>query len=238
MDQPTPRDLQRNAVLAGLSNSDFALLRPHLEPASLKLRQRLQVANQPIQNVYFPESGLASVVAIGVGRRQQAEVAMIGRESMTGLSVVLGSNRSPYDVFMQSAGEGQSISSDNLGACMDTSATLLRSFLRFAHCLAVQSAYTALANARGKLDERLARWLLMADDRLDGERLPLTHEFLALMLGTRRSGVTVAMGHFEARGLITTARGAITVTDRQGLEGTANGLYGVPEAEVRRLFAA
>jgi CRP-like cAMP-binding protein len=119
---------------------------------------------------------------------------------------------------------------------MDESVTMLRCFLRFAHVFAVQSGYTALANAQGKIEERLARWLLMVHDRMERDTLELTHEFLALMLGTRRAGVTMALGHFEHKGVIETARGAVTVKDREGLIECANGLYGVPEAEFERLF--
>jgi CRP-like cAMP-binding protein len=191
-----------------------------------------------VKNVYFPESGLGSVVGFGGGESRQAEVAVVGREGMTGLPVVLGVGRSPCDIFMQVEGTGQRVSAEDLRAVMDQSATLLRCFLRFAHVFSVQSGYTALANARGKIEERLARWLLMAHDRIESDELVLTHEFLALMLGTRRAGVTVALGHFEAKGVIETARGAVTVLDRDGLEECANGLYGVPEAEFERLFPA
>jgi CRP-like cAMP-binding protein len=186
--------------------------------------------------VYFLESGLGSVVAAGNGERRQAEVAVIGREGMTGLPVVLDAHRAPCDVFMQVEGNGKCISADNFRTSMDQSVTLLRCFLRFAHVFAVQASYTALANAQGTIEERLARWLLMAHDRIESDTLVLTHEFLALMLGTRRAGVTTALGHFERRGVVGTMRGAVTVEDREGLEECANGLYGVPEAEYERLF--
>src|SRR5262249_34467429 len=100
----------------------------------------------------------------------------------------------------------------------------------------VQCNYTALANAHGTIEERCSRWLLMSHDRLETDKLLLTHDFLALMLGVRRAGVTIALGHLEGRGLISTARGAVTVVDRDGLEESANGLYGAPEAEFERLF--
>jgi CRP-like cAMP-binding protein len=228
---------QRNRLLNALSSSDLALLQPHLEPVPLAFRERLQSANREVKNIYFPETGLGSVVAIGGSERRQTEVAVVGREGMTGLPVVLGAGRSPYDIFMQVEGDGQRISAVDLCAAMDQSVTLLRGFLRFAHVFAIQTGHTALANAQGKIEERLARWLLMAHDRVECDQLVLTHEFLALMLGTRRAGVTVALGHFEAKGVIETARGAVTVLDREGLEECANGLYGVPEAEFERLFA-
>ena len=121
---------------------------------------------------------------------------------------------------------------------MEQSATLQDVLLRYAHVFAVQSGYTALANAHGKLEERLARWLLMAQDRVGDDELLLTHEFLSLMLGVRRAGVTVALQRFERSGLIVANRGSVTIKDRDGLEENANGLYGAPEAEYERLFAA
>jgi CRP-like cAMP-binding protein len=226
---------QRNRILGALSSSDLAILQPHLESVPLEFRQRLQSPNRHVKDVYFLESGLGSVVAIS-GQRRQAEVAIIGREGMTGLPIVHDADRSPCEVFMQVEGHGQRISADKLRAGMDQSISLLRCFLRFAHIFGVQSGYTALANAKGTIEERLARWLLMAHDRLECDTLLLTHEFLALMLGSRRAGVTTALGHFEHKGVVTTARGAVTVQDREGLEECANGLYGVPEAEFERLF--
>ena len=102
---------------------------------------------------------------------------------------------------------------------------------------AVQTAHTALANGRAKLEERLARWLLMAHDRLDGDAVPLTHEFLAVMLGVRRAGVTVALHSFERRGFIATRRGQLTVINRPGIEQVAGSFYGIPEAELKRLMS-
>jgi CRP-like cAMP-binding protein len=227
---------QRNAILNALSPTDFALLQPHLRSVPLPFRHRMQSANRRIKTVFFIESGLGSVVAIGGGERRQAEVAVIGREGMTGLPVVLGAHRAPCDVFMQVEGSGQSIGAYQLYEAMDQSVTMLRCFLRFAHVFTVQSSYTALANAKGTIEERLARWLLMAHDRLGSDTLALTHEFLALMLGVRRAGVTIALQHFEAKAILKTARGAVTVADREGLAECANGLYGHPEAEFERLF--
>jgi CRP-like cAMP-binding protein len=108
--------------------------------------------------------------------------------------------------------------------------------LRYANTLMAQMAYTALANGRYKIEERLARWLLMADDRAEGSTINLTHEFLALMLGARRAGVTNALSLFQKRGILQMRRGVIAIKDRPALEEAANGSYGVPEAEYRRLF--
>jgi CRP-like cAMP-binding protein len=156
---------------------------------------------------------------------------------MTGLPIVLGTDRSPGDIFMQVEGEGYCIAAQKLRAALNQSSTMLRGMLLYVHAFGVQANYTALADAQGSIKERLARWLLMAHDRLDSHELKLTHELLALMLSVRRAGVTEALAAFEVRGLVETARGSVTIIDRKGLEECANGLYGVPEAEYERIFA-
>jgi CRP-like cAMP-binding protein len=231
-------NLQRNRILNALSTTDLALLQRHLEPVPLRFRQRLHSSNRQIKDVYFPESGIASVVAVSRSDSWQAEVGMIGHEGMTGLPVVYGTARSPYDVFVQVEGRGQCISARNLLDAMRQSLTMLGCFLRYAHVFSVQSGFAALANACGHIDERLARWLLMTRDRVDSDRMQLTHEFMAAMLGVRRAGVTAALQGFQRSGLIETARGNVIVLDRERLLLAANGLYGVPEAEFERLFAA
>ncbi len=123
-----------------------------------------------------------------------------------------------------------------LRKAMQQSASLQGSLLKYVQVFMTQTAHTAIANARAKLEERLARWILMADDRLDGKSLPLTHEFLSLMLGVRRAGVTEALHALEAQSLIQPARGEIVVLNRKGIERRAGASYGVPEAEYRRLI--
>jgi CRP-like cAMP-binding protein len=138
---------------------------------------------------------------------------------------------------MQAAGHGQRISTVDLRTAMQGSASLQGSFLKYVQVFMVQTAHTAIANARTKLDERLARWILMAHDRIDDKSLPLTHEFLSLMLGVRRAGVTEALHALKARKLIGSARGAVVVLNRKGIERMAGAAYGAPEAEYRRLIA-
>lgn len=230
------RDTQPNALLSWLSHADQELFRPHMKRVDLKFRQRLQSANRKIETVYFIESGIASVVAIGRGDRRQAETAVIGREGMTGLPLVLGAERTPFETFMQMEGEGQSISAAGLAEVIGQSGTALACMLRYAHAYSVQVAYTALANATGSIEERLARWLLMTRDRTASDELVITHEFMALMLGVRRAGVSVALQSFESQGLVSVARGSVTILDRDGIEEKANGLYGIPESEMERVF--
>src|SRR4029453_9108498 len=126
---------------------------------------------------------------------------------------------------MQIGGGGQCISADKLRGAIDASTTLHQVLLRFAHAFMIQATHTALANGRSKIEERLARWLLMAHDRVDGNELILTQQFLATMLGVRRSGVTVALQQLERIGLISHRRGRITILDRQALVTNSNGAY-------------
>jgi CRP-like cAMP-binding protein len=221
-------------MLAALSAADFRRLAPHLASTRLGLRRGLEDANKPIKHIYFPEDGIVSVVALGT-RERQSEVGLIGREGMTGINVVMGNDRSPHLSYVQVAGQGQSMKADALRQAMQDSPSIRICFLHFAQAFMVQAAHTAVANGRGNIEQRLARWLLMAHDRIAGNEIPLTHEFLALMLNVRRAGVTEALHGLSSKGLISGKRGQIVVNDRAGLVATANGLYGIPESEYLRL---
>ena len=218
----------KNKLLAALSNADLALLQPHLEPVELEVRKVLESPNKPIKHSYFIERGLASIVAGNSHKR--LEVGLIGPEGMTGLAIVLGNDRSPHENFIQVAGVGSRIPADKLREAMRQSRSLEKVFLGFAHSFMNQTANIALSNGTATLEERLARWLLMANDRLDGDEIPLTHEFLSLMLGVRRAGVTVALHYLEQRGVIQLSRGQIVILDRDELKASANGTYHEPEA--------
>jgi CRP-like cAMP-binding protein len=224
-----------NRLLASLSIADFDLLEPHLEPVALGLRKHLEKPNRRIDAVYFPESGFASVVAVQ-SNGKEVEVGLIGREGMTGLPIVLGNHRSPHATYIQSAGMGQRILATELRRATQASVSLRDSLLKFVQAFGVQTAHTAISNAQSKLDVRLARWLLMAHDRIGDDTLTLTHEFLSLMLGVRRPGVTETLHGLREKGLIAYGRGQITVSDRKGMERTAGEAYGTPEAEYRRLI--
>jgi CRP-like cAMP-binding protein len=223
-----------NGILSRLSPRDFQLIEPHLEHTVLPLRKYLERRNRRIEHVYFIESGFASVVAEGsVG---PVEVGIIGYEGATGAPIILGADRSPHDTFMQAAGDGWCMRASEIRPLMRESATINEMFLRFVHFLAVQTAQTAFANGRSKIEERLARWLLMVHDRLKGGDLPLTHEFVGMMLGVRRAGVTVALNLLQNRGLIEVKRKTIKIMDRDGLRALCPSIYGIPEAEYKRLF--
>jgi CRP-like cAMP-binding protein len=228
-----PRSIE-NHLLSHLSTEDLLLLQPNLKRVDLPLRKQLEQANKPIHQIYFLESGFASVVADGAGDRG-IEVGLIGREGMTGLPILMGTDRSPHETFIRSAGAGLRISAGSLRKAMETSRSLHRTFLLFAHAFTMQVTNTAMANGRSKLEQRLARWLLMAQDRTGKGELPLTHELLSIMLGVRRPGVTVALKLLEEAGLLQARRGIISIIDRRELERLADHTYGVAEAEYRRL---
>src|SRR4051812_14223044 len=156
----------RNRLLFALNRDDFDLLQPDLEPVALELRQWLIEAGEPIQQVYFPEHGIVSILAdTSQGR---IEVGMIGPEGMAGLPVVLGIERSPHSYLVQAEGEALRITAPALRIAIPHSPSLQAGFLRYAHALMVQTAQTAYANAGFTIGARLARWILMTDDRLEG----------------------------------------------------------------------
>jgi CRP-like cAMP-binding protein len=222
-EQPSRRTIT-NRILSRLSPDDYELLAPNLQAIDLPVRKPLEARKRRIENVYFIESGFASVVANGLNK-PSIEVGIIGREGMTGLAVVLGGERAQHETYIQVAGTGLRISAAKLREATESSATLLRPMLRYAHAFLHQTTTTALANGRSKMEERLARWLLMADDRIDGKDVPLTHEFLGLMLGTYRPGVTKAIKALEQEGLVAARRGGISILDRKSLEKRSNGTY-------------
>jgi CRP-like cAMP-binding protein len=226
----------RNRILSSLPAQDFALVGPQLEALDLPLRHSLEDHATAIPYVHFLERGIASVVINGAGN-QSIEVGLIGSEGLTGLPLVMGTDRSPNETYMQVAGAGHRMDADRFRKAMDKCPALRTQCLLFAHVFGIQAANTALANGRAKIEERLARWLLMAQDRAGTDVLPITHELLALMLGVRRAGVTAVLNVLKQQGLISTKRGLVTVLDRKGLLKVTNGFYGRAEKEYRRLFA-
>jgi CRP-like cAMP-binding protein len=218
-----------------MSASDLGLLRPHLQPVAMDLLKDMELPNRRIETVYFMEAGIASVVAVQPDETR-IEVGLIGSEGMSGTAVLLGGDQSPHSTYIQVAGEGLQITSKQLRQAMDASETLRNLLLRFVQVFMVQTSHTAIANARAHIDRRLARWILMAHDRIRDTTLPLKHEFLALMLGVRRAGVTEALQNLKRQKLIDSSRNQIVVLDRRGIEKLAGNAYGTPEKEYRRLI--
>jgi len=222
-----------NRLLNFISVKDRKLLALNLKRIPLVLRQSLEKANQAIENVYFPEDGVASVVGDSkcLG---EIEIGIIGKEGMTGLMVVMGYDRSPYDTFVQVAGSALVLSAHNLRYAMKKSPTLRELLLHYVQVFMIQTSQTALSNASTLLSQRLARWLLMVEDRLSTKEIPLTQEFIAVMLGVQRSGVSIAIADLESRGLISSKRKLIVIRNRPILEKFTNGSYGLAEAEYKR----
>ncbi len=225
--------LFRNRLLRSLSEDARERLGV-MEPIELALRDRLETAGEPIRFVYFLETGLGSVVCELPGPGS-IEIGMIGFEGMSGLSLVEHDTQSPFDTFMQVAGGGYRTEAARVTEVLRENAEIRRLFVLYARCFSIQVASTAMANGKSKLEARLARWLLMVADRV-GRTFNVTHEFLALMLAVRRSGVTLAMQLLEGRGLIRSTRGTVTIVDRSALIEHADGAYGLSEREYERLL--
>jgi len=220
-----------NRLLGLVPPAGRELLAP-LERLALEVGQELESPAQPIKHVYFVESGLLSMLALGAAKK--IEVGMIGYEGMTA-TAALASDRAAHAMLVQSPGSALRLPIAQFRATL--AVPELRSlWLRYAHVLMVQATHTALANGQGSLVERLARWIVMWHDRIRQPDIKVTHAYVSILLGVRRAGVTVAMHHLEGEHLIRAHRNRITVLDRDGLIARANGYYGQPEAEYERLL--
>jgi CRP-like cAMP-binding protein len=204
------------------------------ELVDLPLRTTLEQPGEAVEFVYFIESGVASMVLSNVGGKP-IEVGLVGYEGLVGTGVALGDRVGSLETYMQVAGNGYRIAADQFVAAMGSSAPLRERVLRYSRALSIQVAATASANGRAKLEERLSRWLVMISDRT-GASFQITHEFIAVMLGVRRSGVTLALAALEGERLIRASRGLVTIVDREGLIEEAAGSYGLAEREYARLL--
>lgn len=226
-----------NMLLAALPRDELAIMARGFKTVELPRRTQLEAPNRKIEHIYFPENGIVSIVSVSAPGRE-VEVGIIGREGMTGGAVLHLGDRSPYSAYIQVEGTAQCVDADLVRNAMSRSMTCRRIFLAFAQSFMIQTSETAVANARGTVEERLARWLLMAQDRLQNEIIPLIHEFLSMMMAARRPGVTEASQELARKGLIVAKRGQMVVIDREGLEERAGSYYGLPEKELKRLLAS
>jgi len=219
-----------------MSPDDFALLQPHLQLVHTELRQTLIAPNEPVKQLFFPETGYVSMVTQG-SQGDKVEAALIGWEGIVGASpVLLGTDRTPHHSFVQAPGKMLVIDKSALCAAVDQSPSLHKLLLRYTQVLLVEAVQTAFVNASYQIEVRLARWVVMCHDRVDGDELTMTHDFVAMMLGVQRSSATLAVQALEGLLLIKAKRGRMTVRDRQGLIDLADGGYGLPEAEYARLI--
>ena len=225
----------RNCLLSAMAPADYELLRPHLEPVPFTKDMVLEEDDEPFTHAFFPNTGVTSIMAI-TQTGDRVEAGLFGREGMSGMPILLGADRSPLKTIIQIPGEGYRIEVGVLREAIEQSRALHAYLLRFCQAMVAQTAFTTLANVTHPVEVRLARWLLMAHDRTDGDDVPLTHEYMGVMLAARRPTVTTALHVLEGNLFIKAARGMITIRDRAGLEEFSDGSYGRPEAEYTRLI--
>jgi CRP-like cAMP-binding protein len=216
----------RNKILLALPNNECALLFSKLEFVSLPVRTVLNEVGEPIKFAFFMNDGLASILSM-TSDGKSVEVGLCGREGFVGLPLAAGFKTSPTRVIVQVAGSAFRISAKLLLATLEDCPKLVIGLQRFVQEMGLQSSQVAACNRLHEVDERLARWLLMSQDRLGGDDIPLTQEFLAHMLGTRRASVTVAAGILQKAGLITYKRGAVKIENRHRLEKAVCECYGI-----------
>lgn len=235
----SPIDLRRtpNKLLSGLSSDAMLLMQPMLERHELPFRAVIQLPDEVMHHAYFIESGVVSMMA-STSQDRRVEIAIVGREGMVGTMIVLGTDQSPNGGIVQVPGTALRITMADLSHAMSANRSIRAWLLLYVQAYLVQISQTVLANSKGNLEQRLARWLAMAHDRIDGDVCEQTHEFLSILLGVRRAGVTVALHHLEGEGLLRAERGTITILDRKGLNIYADGLYGVAEHEYARLLGS
>jgi CRP-like cAMP-binding protein len=235
---PTIRDVdpRANHLLGSLTDAEFARLAPHLEAVELPRSTELEAANEQIEYVYFPTSGIASIVALDEGG-DSVDTAMIGREGMTGLPVFLGTGHSPSRTIVQVALKGTRMRADALRSVLEEGGTLVRLLQRHTQVVIVTMTQLILCNRIHRLDQRAARWLLQVDERVEEAPFHVTQEFLAQMIGVQRPALSVAMRQFKDQGLVRYARGQITIADREGLGLKSCGCIRLIAAEAERLRA-
>lgn len=229
------RETAGNRLLAALPPADYARLRPHLEPVALARGDVLYDVDVPIAHAYFPTGGVVSLVTPLAGG-VAIEVAMVGDEGLVGLPVFLGSPTSRGRALVQVPGAALRLPAAHLAALAPAAGPLPALLRRYTQALLTQIAQGAACGRAHGADQRCARWLLLAHDRAGGDQLPLTHEFLAQMLGVRRATVTEGAGRLQAAGLIRHRRGVVTILDRAGLEAAACECYRVIRGEYARLL--
>jgi len=225
----------RNRLLAALPPSDFERLAASLTPVPLVLKQFMMEADEPIEAAYFIETGMSSYLAYLEGG-EALEVGIIGREGMVGLPLILGVDSATVGAMVQLEGTALRINPAALRQAFNESEALRTRLLRYMQALHAQVSQTAVCNGRHTLEERLARWLLMEHDRAESDQFAMTHEFMALMLGVRRSGVTVTAGALKQAGLINYRNGQMTILDRPALEAAACECYSIVQQQFEQLL--
>jgi CRP-like cAMP-binding protein len=214
----------QNLILLALPADELHAAAKKMEFVELPTHSVLHDAGESVTHAYFINSGLASVLSVMTDGKS-VEVGLAGKEGFIGLPLVVGLSTSPTQVVMQVAGSAHQITAADFREVLSHSPVLEKSLNRYSQSLGMQATHVAACNRLHEVEERLARWLLMSQDRLGGDVVPLTQEFLAHMLGTRRASVTVAAGILQKAGLITYNRGSVRIDSRSGLEDAACECY-------------
>jgi CRP-like cAMP-binding protein len=215
-----------NKLLLSISDSDYSSLRPHLEHVSLPNHLVLHEAGGKLEFAYFPNRGLISLVVV-MKDGKTAEAGIVGNEGFTGATATVGLNRSPLRAVVQITGDGFRVEVGALQNTLGTAPHLQLMLGRYGVVRGMQVAQTAACNRLHDIAQRLARWLLMTQDRVDSGSLLITHDFLATMLGTDRSTVSLAAGVLQRKELIEYTRGAVKIVNRKKLEDSACECYEV-----------
>lgn len=225
----------RNKLIAGLAVKDFNRIRPHLERITLPQHERLLRPGARTEYAYFPESGMVSLI-LSLEGGHVVEVGLVGNEGIVGVLAGLGASRISGEAIVQMPGSGLRMNTDVLRKEIGVNPSIRQMLLRYVQALFCQITQTAACNARHQLPQRLARWLLMANDCTLANEVNLTHEFLSMMLSVRRPGVTDALNELRDAGIIATGHGRITILKRKRLEATACECYRTVKAEYGRLL--
>jgi CRP-like cAMP-binding protein len=215
-----------NAILLSIPDEEFGLLRPHLEFTALPQRLRIQEPNQKLETAYFLNRGMVSLV-FTTHRGESVEVGVVGNEGFTPIPVAAGLRRSPHRAVMQIGGDGFVVSVDALQTVLKSSPALQAKLNRYAAVHGMQVAQTAGCNRLHDIEQRLSRWLLLAQDCVGSGLLRITHDFLAMMLGTDRPSVSLAAGGLQKKHIIEYTRGSVRILNRKKLEGSACECYGI-----------
>ncbi|HEY9459321.1 MAG TPA: Crp/Fnr family transcriptional regulator [Paralcaligenes sp.] len=230
-----PDDPHQNHLLAALPSDDYKRLLPGLEPIPLSLGDVLYESGVQMRSVFFPTTSIVSLLYV-MEDGASAEIAVVGREGIVGVSLFMGGETTPSRAVVQSAGQAYRLKGQRLKDEFNRNGPMQHLLLRYTQSLLTQMAQTAVCNRHHSLDQQLCRWLLLSLDRLGSNELIMTQELIANMLGVRREGVTEAAGNLQRAGLIEYRRGRITVLDRPGLEARACECYAVVKTECDRLL--
>jgi CRP-like cAMP-binding protein len=228
---------KENLLLAALPEADYQALVPFLERVSMPLGQAVYESGAAQGYVYFPTSSIVSLLYV-LADGASAEIAVTGNEGLVGIALFMGGETTPSRAVVQSAGHGYRLRASVLKQEFEGGGALQHLLLRYTQALITQMTQTAVCNRHHSVDQQLCRWLLLSLDRLPGDKLVMTQELIANMLGVRREGVTEAAGKLQAEGLIEYSRGKITVVDREKLEKRVCECYAVVKQEYDRLLPA